>query len=183
MTAQIAPRVGSSGTQQPTTYLPAMSQEAGLSRLALETEYRTGENNPAEMFYRPCLNEAVEYCRAAGYFRSSVFLIVGADLVGFAKRGGKTRLVCSPALSEEDIDSMGRGYDLRATAIDAIGAEIDRLLADETTHYRTRVLATLIAVGALDVRSRRARMCRLRRKPALLLGRDFRTRIGDRSGV
>jgi superfamily II DNA or RNA helicase len=129
-----------------------MSQEAGLSRLALETEYRTGENNPAEMFYRPCLDEAVEYCRAAGYFRSTIFLIVGADLVGFAKRGGKTRLVCSPALSEEDIDSMGRGYNLRATATDAIGAEIDRLLADETTHYRTRVLATLIAVGALDVK-------------------------------
>jgi superfamily II DNA or RNA helicase len=30
--------------------------------------------------------------------------------------------------------------------------EIDRLLAEETTHYRTRVLATLIAVRALDVR-------------------------------
>ena len=45
------------------------------------------------------------------------------------------------------------GYDLREfDAEGPLASEIDRLLADETTHYRTRVLATLIAVGALDLR-------------------------------
>jgi len=129
-----------------------MHLPSGLPALNLETEYRTGENSPAEMFYRPCLRESVEYCRAAGYFRSSVFLIVGADLVGFAKRGGKTRLVCSPSLSEEDAAGICRGYDLREAVSESIGDEIDRLLADETTHYRTRVLATLVAVGAMDIK-------------------------------
>ncbi len=47
---------------------------------------------------------------------------------------------------------MGRGYDLRETLADSLVDEIERLLADETAHYRTRVLATLIAVGALDVK-------------------------------
>lgn len=124
----------------------------GLPSLKLETEYRTGDGDPARDFYRPCLSVATAYDRAAGYFRSSVFLVVGRSLVEFAKRGGKTRLVCSPSILEADAEGIGRGYDLRAAVAESLASEIDRLLADETTHYRTRVLATLIAVGAMDVK-------------------------------
>lgn len=121
--------------------------------MSLGTEYRTGETNPAEGFYRPCLSRAVKYSRAAGYFRSSVFLVVGPDLVEFARRGGQTRLVCSPSISDEDVEGIQRGYDMRADEAGlSISREIDRLLADEATHYRTRVLATLVAVRALEIR-------------------------------
>ncbi len=130
-----------------------MTVAQGLASLGIGTAYRTGETDPVEGFYRPCLREAVQYSRAAGYFRSSVFLIVGRDMVEFAKRGGKTRLVCSPSITDEDSAGIERGYDQReADSGGALASEIDRLLADETTHYRTRVLATLIAVGALDLR-------------------------------
>lgn len=121
--------------------------------MSLGTEYRTGETDPVDEFYRPCLARSVEYSRAAGYFRSSVFLIVGPDLVEFARRGGKTRLVCSPSITDEDVEGIERGYDLRAAEAGlSISAEIDCLLADQSTHYRTRVLATLVAVEALDIR-------------------------------
>lgn len=130
-----------------------MSVQKGLASLCFDTEYRTGEVDPVDAFYRPCLSKATNYSRAAGYFRSSVLLVVGADLVDFAKRGGKTRLVCSPSISEEDIESIKRGYGMRSVELEvSIVSEIDRLLADETAQYRTRVLATLIAVGALDIR-------------------------------
>jgi superfamily II DNA or RNA helicase len=55
-------------------------------------------------------------------------------------------------LSEGDVEGMGRGYDLRENVADSLVDEIDRLLADEAASYQTRVLATLIAVGALDVK-------------------------------
>jgi len=130
-----------------------MSSSTGLSAIHLATEYRTGEVDPVVGFYRPCLEMATDYRRAVGYFRSSIFLIVGEDVVEFAKRGGKIRLVCSPSITSEDLSSIEKGYFLRGLrADDALDIEIDRLLADETTHYRTRVLATLIAVGALDIR-------------------------------
>lgn len=104
-------------------------------------------------FYRPCLAVAAGYRRAVGYFRSSIFLIVGEGIIEFAKRGGRIRLICSPSITDEDLSSIEKGYFLRGNRTDdALCIEIDRLLADETTHYRTRVLATLIAVGALDVR-------------------------------
>lgn len=126
---------------------------AGLGSIHLATEYRTGEADPVAEFYRPCLGLASDYRRAVGYFRSSIFLIVGEDVIEFAKRGGKIRLICSPSITDEDLSSIEEGYSLRANRTgDALCVEIDRLLADETTHYRTRVLATMIAVGALDVR-------------------------------
>ena len=126
---------------------------AGLVSIYFATEYRTGEADPVAEFYRPCLEQATDYRRAVGYFRSSIFLIVGEDVIEFAKRGGRIRLICSPSITDEDLSSIEEGYSLRGNRADeALCIEIDRLLADETTHYRTRVLATLIAVGALDVR-------------------------------
>jgi superfamily II DNA or RNA helicase len=130
-----------------------MTAAKGLASLGLGTEYRTGETDPVEQFYRPCLREATHYSRAAGYFRSSVFLLVGRDMVDFAKRDGKTRLVCSPSITDDDAAGMEKGYGQRDFDTESsLASEIDRLLADETTHYRTRILATLIAVGALDLR-------------------------------
>lgn len=130
-----------------------MQSPLGLAKLDFATEYRTGEADPVAGFYRPCLEQAANYQRAVGYFRSSVFLIVGKEVVEFAKRGGKLRLVCSPSLTDEDLTGIEEGYDLRHGNVGgALTIEIDRLLADEKTHYRTRVLATLIAVGALDIR-------------------------------
>lgn len=125
----------------------------GLGGLDFSTEYRTGEIDPVAGFYRPCLLNACEYKRAVGYFRSSIYLIVGSATVEFARRGGKIRLICSPSLTLEDIESIEAGYEARGSNIEKImEAEIDRLLASENTTYRTRVLATLITVGALDIR-------------------------------
>jgi len=130
-----------------------MAGVVGLASLSFRTEYRTGESDPVAEFYRPCLAAANTYSRAVGYFRSSIFLIVGADFINFAKRGAKAKLVCSPSLANDDISGIESGYSTReAAGSEWLIAEIDRLLADETTHYRMRVLATLIAVGALDIR-------------------------------
>lgn len=130
-----------------------MDQLEGLAALDFFTEYRTGEIDPVGGFYRPCLLNAVDYKRAVGFFRSSIYLIVGPATVEFVRRGGKIRLICSPALTMEDVESIEAGYEARAEQVEKrIEVEIDRLLASENTTYRTRVLATLIAVGALDIR-------------------------------
>ena len=62
-------------------------------------------------------------------------------------------MICSPELSEEDIDSIARGY---ARKIELVGKvlsqQIDALLASEETAFNTRVLATLVSVGALEIK-------------------------------
>jgi len=124
-----------------------------LDRLNIREEYYTGEVDLVELFYRPCLANSYQYDRSVGYFRSSVFLLIGPDIIDFAKRGGKIRLVASPCLTEEDIEAITEGYIQRDQAIEsAIGRDIEQLIQFSAIKKNTEALATLILTGALEVK-------------------------------
>lgn len=124
-----------------------------LSTLDFETEYRSLKEDPVSGFYRPCLRSANGYRRAVGYFRSTVYNVIGTEMVAFSRRGGYTELICSPELSEEDIDSIALGYARKSEVVkNRLIHEIDRLLVTDDTVFNTRILATLIAVGALQIK-------------------------------
>ena len=124
-----------------------------LSVLDLKTEYRSLKEDPVRDFYRPCLLNANNYRRAVGFFRSTVYNVIGPSIIEFTRRGGRTELICSPELSEEDIDSIALGYARKSEVIqNALIQQIEMLLASENTAFNTRVLATLIAVGALNIK-------------------------------
>ena len=124
-----------------------------LSVLDLKTEYRSLKEDPVRDFYRPCLLNSVNYKRAVGYFRSTVYNVIGTSIVEFARRGGRTELICSPELSEEDIDSIALGYARKSEVVgDGLSQQIEDLLAAEETAFNTRVLATLVLVGALEIK-------------------------------
>ncbi len=130
-----------------------MPGDSGLSSLSLADQYRTGESDPVSFFYRPCLLNSREYRRAVGYFRSSIYLVVGPSTVEFARRGGKIRLVCSPELEGTDAETIVEGYEARREFVEkALSDEIEGLLARDDTSYRLRVLSTLVASGSLDIR-------------------------------
>ena len=124
-----------------------------LSQFAFSTEYRSLKNSPASSFYRPCLLNSISYKRAVGYFRSSVYLVVGESIVEFARRGGKISLICSPELSPEDIHGIATGYAKRSEVIALrLNADIDQLLSESSTSYPVQVLATLVATNVLDIK-------------------------------
>lgn len=124
-----------------------------LSVLNLKTEYRSLKEDPVAEFYRPCLQHSILYKRAAGYFRSTIYNVIGSSVIEFARRGGKIRLICSPELSEGDIDSIALGYARKSEIIEErLIQEIETLLASSNAAYNTRILATLISVGALDIK-------------------------------
>ena len=104
-------------------------------------------------FYAPCLQRSMSYDRAVGYFRSTIFSLVNEDLISFARRGGKIRIVCSPFLSEADIKAMQEGYRAREQIVsNAIETEIDQLLKNDEWKDRTAAIATLIALNVVDVK-------------------------------
>lgn len=129
---------------------PHASREApvflgDLSILDLNTEYRSLKEDPVRDFYRPCLLNANKYRRAVGFFRSTVYNVIGAPIVEFARRGGRAELICSPELSEEDTDSIALGYARKSEVVEnSLIQQIEVLLASGDTAYNTRVLATLI---------------------------------------
>jgi superfamily II DNA or RNA helicase len=130
-----------------------MKVETGLSSLCLSDQYRTGESDPIGDFYNPCLSKACKYDRAVGYFRSSVYLLIGPSTIDFARRDGKIRMVCSPELDDSDSESITEGYEVRKSRLEKlILDEIDGLMAFDDMAYRLRILSTLVASGSLDIR-------------------------------
>ncbi len=124
-----------------------------LSILNLKTEYRSLKEDPTKEFYRPCLLNAINYKRAVGYFRSTVYKVIGTPIIEFARRGGQIELICSPELSKEDIDSIALGYARKSGIIEArLSQQIEELLSAEESAFNTRLLATLVSVGALEVK-------------------------------
>ena len=124
-----------------------------LSILDLRTEYRSLKENPVRDFYRPCLLNSTDYRRSVGFFRSTVYNVIGDAMIEFARRGGKAKLVCSPELTEEDVDSIVLGYASKSDiVVTSLIQQIEALLASDETASATRMLATLIAVGALEVK-------------------------------
>lgn len=124
-----------------------------LSNLTLQTEYRTGTSDPIADLFIPCLSQSILYKRAVGYFRSSVYIVAGPAIIDFVQRGGKIRLVCSPELDANDLETIRIGYlEREEVTTERLINEINQLLADSATNHPTRVLATLLAVGALEIK-------------------------------
>ena len=124
-----------------------------LSTLPLDSHYRTGERDPVTGFYKPCLDSSVTYDRAVGYFRSSIFAVIGQPFLDFARRGGKARFICSPSITEEDSKAIASGYLQREEAIErAITRDVDELLSDPASDHRAKLLATFIKFETLDIK-------------------------------
>lgn len=124
-----------------------------LIEIDLKDAYYTETDNLVEDFYKPCLSSAVTYDRSVAFFRSAVFTLAPEQIAQFAQRGGRMRLVCSPALNEEDIQAAWDGYQRREHLVEsALLLEIEALLASVRSRAATELLATLISVGALEIR-------------------------------
>lgn len=119
-----------------------------------EAEYFTDSHDVAEVFYRPCMRDAVRYDRITGFFSSAVYLIVWAEIVGFAGRGGKIRIICSPVLSASDARSIVYGYRARTNTelAESILTEYERLLQHPYLADPAAALAGLIVDGVVDIR-------------------------------
>ena len=117
-------------------------------------EYFTDSHDVAADFYRPCMRDAVRYDRITGFFSSAVYLIVWAEIVDFAARGGRIRIICSPVLSASDATSIADAY--RALTDDELAesllAEYHRLLQHPYLAEPARALAGLIVDGVVDIR-------------------------------
>ncbi len=124
-----------------------------LNELQLKEEYRTGEANLIADFYLPCITRSEIYQRSVGYFSSSIFLLIGPEIIDFAKRGGKIQLVCSPSLSAADIDALEQGYNCDVNkATREILHTVETLLSDRRVIKHTEALATLIKLKIMEVK-------------------------------
>lgn len=119
--------------------------------LDIKKEYRSLSDNVVTEFYIPLLNVAVAYKRAVGFFSSSALIEISRGIEELIKNGGKIQLIASPKLSEDDIEAIEKGFELRKV----IESCLERSIEEPKTVYeekRLNLLANLIANGQLDIK-------------------------------
>lgn len=121
-----------------------------LQDISFEDTYWSGENDLINEFYIPCLSESIEYCRAVGYFSSSILCYITNGLFPFIQNGGQIRILCSTNLSKEDQDNLSLGYDIRKILQGKIENELSTALSLNLSNIKN--LCWLVKNNRLDIK-------------------------------
>lgn len=122
-----------------------------LIDLNIKSEYRSLIDNVVDDFYVPVLKESVLYQRAVGFFSSSALIAISKGVEGLISNGRKIQIIASPRLSQEDIDEIRKGYEVRKVLERALLRGIETHNSVEDTS-RLSYIASLIANGVLDIK-------------------------------
>lgn len=103
-------------------------------------------------FYIPCLEKAVRYKRAVGFFSSNILLQISKGLGAFADNGGRMQLLVSPKLEKTDYDAIKKGYDIKDYVSDKIVENFDFNADFDQRDDRFSMLSYMISSGLLDIK-------------------------------
>lgn len=123
-----------------------------LEELGVALGYNSAESDLISDFYVPCLGVASGYDRAVGYFRSSVYNLIGVAISDFVLRGGRLRIVCSPSLETQDREAIESAAASDAQISASLEQEIQAVLKHPENVPVVELLATLLAASALEIR-------------------------------
>lgn len=100
----------------------------GLRELPIKISYRSkGFDNILDAFIIPAFKQSSVYKRSVGFFSSSVFELTGEGVREFVEHGGSIQLICSPELSEKDLEAIKLGYQLKETVVDrAVNSDLEK---------------------------------------------------------
>lgn len=122
-----------------------------LQDVRIKNEYRSLIDNVVNDFYLPVLKESVLYQRAVGFFSSSALVAISKGIEGLIDKGGKIHLIASPRLSQEDVEEISKGYEVRKIIERSLLRGINTAVSIEENE-RLSFIAMLIARGILDIK-------------------------------
>ncbi|MDE7308448.1 MAG: DEAD/DEAH box helicase family protein [Lachnospiraceae bacterium] len=120
--------------------------------IEIKSEYRSLQDDIVKEFYHPLLKCTKFYQRAVGFFSSSALIEVSKGLSYLAKNGGKIQLIASPKLSEEDIEAIEKGIEIREKVIENRIVEALTEPKNRFEEERLNLLVNLIANGILEIK-------------------------------
>jgi hypothetical protein len=108
-------------------------------------------DDPLNNFYIPALSASLQYDRSAGFFSSSALAVAAAGVARLIQNGGRMRLLVGAALDEKDVESIQKGYDLKARITERL---LERFPdpQDALLQRRLEVLAWMVAEGTLEIK-------------------------------
>jgi ERCC4-related helicase len=108
-------------------------------------------DDPLNNFYIPALSSSVRYDRSAGFFSSSALAVAAAGVARLIQNGGHMHLMVGADLSEEDVEAIAQGHDLKERLTQRM---LERFPdpQDALMKERLAVLAWMIAEGMLEIK-------------------------------
>lgn len=122
-----------------------------LADIHFSLSYNNQENDIVHDFLLPALKEAVEYDRAVGFFSSSSLMSISVGVQHLVENNGIIKIICSPKLSDEDIDAISHGYEMRKIVENAIEREFKEP-TNKFEEERFNILSHLIENKILDIK-------------------------------
>lgn len=118
----------------------------------IKLSYNSLRDDIINEFYIPCLQRAVMYKRAVGFFSSNILLQITNGLGAFADNGGKMKLLISPKLDPEDYEAIKAGYDMKKYVTEKLEKNFDFETTYDQKEKRFGMLSHMISTGLLDIR-------------------------------
>ena len=107
----------------------------------------------SKVIYIPALNNASKYVRGAGYFSSSVYRLMTAELLQFCMDGGQITLLTSTEWQQRDYDAVKESYsDTNVRTSEYYIEQLVEMLKNEKTRSPTKMLVALMHSGKLSVK-------------------------------
>lgn len=123
-----------------------------LSDLQLKLSYRSGSEDVVSEFLTPCMEQAVLYRRAAGYFTSQGLALAARGVASLASRGGRMQLVVSPHLEASDVEALQKALHQPKQVLQSIVSRDLKEIENAIVKDRLNALAWLAASGLLEIR-------------------------------
>lgn len=122
-----------------------------FQELKYHDEYISHKMDLIKEFYVPVLSKTYRFERAVGYFRSDFIYEISKGMSGLIKNNGKVNIITSPDLTEEDIEKIEKGYEIRKLIQEKLQETI-RFPITEDEYERANYVAHLIASNRLDIK-------------------------------
>jgi superfamily II DNA or RNA helicase len=121
-----------------------------LSDLNYKDIYYSLEDNFDADFLIPCYSESNDCLRASGFFTLSSLVLSFDGLVKFVNNGGVLKLVCSPILSEQDVELINASLDgdtVVKRLLETLSKEDDEIPLEKLD-----IICNMISEGRLIIR-------------------------------
>lgn len=131
------------------SHFAAMS---ALDTQVFRLSYCTGRDDLVKGFFVPAMERATLYRRAAGYFTSAGLALAARGVASLAARDGEMRLIVSPHLEPEDVETLQGAFDRPEDALRSITARSLDEIEDAILVDRLNALGWLAASGRLKLK-------------------------------
>ncbi|RDI91130.1 type III restriction enzyme, res subunit [Thermosipho africanus Ob7] len=120
--------------------------------LILKRTYSSEVDDILNDFYIPVLKESISYFRISGFFTSESLAIAARGILGLIKNEGKMKLIVSPRLTFEDVETIKEANQDPSKYINSILEKNIELLENEFVRDHLFALGWMIANNKLEIK-------------------------------